>query len=182
VSKEETLLEIGEAYNSEFEAAQYMQIPNGYGDHIERLTESAQDTVHKLYQKLLEKNSYGGSDQEALDAEIERLVTSDIPSAFNDIGNHISQAREFEEDIAEDRFYGESNAIEWGLSQDERPEKEQDFIENHREAEGHYRSLFETLDNPVGSEENMVEFIEEEYGIDLADVIPEVPEPRPDMR
>lgn len=182
MSKEETLLEIGEAYNSEFEAAQYMQIPNGYGDHIERLTESAQDTVHRLYQKLLEKNSYGGSDQEALDAEIERLVTSDIPSAFNDIGNHISQAREFEEDIAEDRFYGETNAIEWGLSQDERPEKEQDFIENHREAEGHYRSLFETLDNPVGSEENMVEFIEEEYDINLLDVIPEVPEPRPDMR
>lgn len=173
---------IDDDYSSEFEAAQYMHIPNGYGEHVERLTETAHDTVHRLYQKVLEKNSYGGdSDVEALDAEIRRLTTREVPTAFNDVGNHISQAREFEEDIAEDRFYGESNAIEWGLSQDERPEKEQDFLENYREAESHYRSLFEALDSSVG-DETLVEFVGEEYGIDLLDIIPEVPEPRPDVR
>lgn len=183
MSDEEPLPEIGDAYNSEFEAAAYMQIPNGYGEHVERLAEAAHDTVHRLYRKALEKSNYSDEgDEEVLDAEIRRLVTREVPAAFNDVATHISQAREFEEDIAEDSFYGESNAIEWGLSQDERPEKEQRFIDNHREAERYYRSLFEALDNPVGSEGNMVEFIDEEYDIDLLDIIPEVPEPRPDMR
>lgn len=182
MSKEKTLLELGDDYSSEFEGAPYMQIPNGYGEHVERLTEAAHDTVHRLYQKVMEKNSYSDNDPEALDAEIGRLVMKEVPCAFNDVGVHINKAREFEEDIAEDRFYGEGNVTEWGLSQNERPEKEREFIEHHREAEGHYRSLFEALDNPVGRDDTLAEFVEDEYDIDLLDVIPEVPEPRPDVR
>lgn len=173
---------IGDEYFPNVSAAQYMKVPNGYGEHVNRLAESAHDTVHRLHHKAMEKRRFSDNgEEEALDAEIRRFVTSELPAAFEDVGRHIEQARGYEQDIAEDRFFGESNAIEWGLSQDERPEEEQEFLENYRTAEGHYRSLFEGLDNKVG-EDTLVEFIGEEYGIDMWDILPDVPEPRPDVR
>lgn len=173
---------IGDEYFPNVSAAQYMKVPNGYGEHVKRLAESAHDTVHRLHHRAMEKRRFSEDvEEEVLDAEIRRFVTREVPEAFEDIGSHIQQAREYERDIAEDRFFGESTAVEWGLSQDERPDEEQDFLENYRVAEGHYRSLFEALDNQVG-EDTLVEFVEEEYGIDMIDVLPDVPEPRPDVR
>ncbi|MFB6192953.1 MAG: hypothetical protein ABEK00_01775 [Candidatus Nanohaloarchaea archaeon] len=166
---------ITDEYNSEISAAKYMQIPRGFGKEVERTTQAVHDTIHFLYQKALDGKNGG-----EVDSQIRRLMEDEVPEAVEEAGEMIEQAREYEREIAEDRFFGESTAVEWGLSQDEIPEREQDFLEHYRRAEGNYRSIFEAFDSPMGGQ-NLVEFLEDEYGL-KDDWLPEVPEPRPGLR
>ncbi|WEL23822.1 hypothetical protein [Candidatus Nanohalovita haloferacivicina] len=175
-------LKLADNYNSEIEAASYMQIPNGYGEHVRRITEAAYDTASRLRRKVIEKRSFEEIDNpELLDVEIRNLALNGLQAAIEDASTHIEQAREYETEIGTDYWFGESNDFEWTLSRDARPEKEENFLENYRIAEGHYRSIFEALDQEVEGQ-NVVEFLEEKYDINLNNILPEVAEPRMNRR
>lgn len=175
-------LNLADNYNSEIKAAKYMRIPNNYGKHVERIAEAAYETAARLRRKVMEKTTFEHADNpELLDVEIRKLALDEIPVALEDVSEHVEQAREYEEEIAMDDWFGESSSAEWVISRDEMPKEEQDFLDSYRKAEDHYRSIFEALSQETG-EGTVVEFLEEEYGIDINEVLPEVLEPRMNRR
>lgn len=143
------------------------------GDHLVRLAESVNDTTERLYlrsQDKRERDNEGISDPD-LDKEIVYLATQYVPEALEDLGDMIEEAREMEKALEGDNS---------GLDHLDL-EKEEEFMEKHREAEGLYREAFQQLGRYMNGQ-TVTEFVDEHYRLDMEDSIKEVPDPRPDFR
>lgn len=163
-------IEVPDTY--EFGGAPWMNIRRGYGEHLMKLAESVEDTVNSLYGRAVERRrkDRNGKEAEDLDEEIKEFIEDDVTAALEDLGSEIENARELERAIAEDEYFGEGSQVDYHLNQDEIPEREQEFLENYRKAEGMYRNVLQKFEKEIDSME-MTSYLEARYDLDFMDKV-----------
>lgn len=153
----------------------WMDIPTDRGEYSLRIAETIEKVVETLEENAgkrmrLDEEFHSG---EELDYENIHLMIDVLPYAMEDLGERVEEARNIVQEINDNRSSHTSNAPH--------VEIEHEWMENYRELEKKYRSIFDTLEGEVNGE-TLSEYMDDRYSIDVYHDLESLPAPRLDNR